>query len=424
MAGTGNCGGVKWPAQQVGIKPQSEVDAASTGEEFWFGTTDGTSPALSGVESNHLSKGVQSIGFDPTFETTPIFQLCQSELYELNEGLPEINISATKALDGYCPMYLQATQDADSPSLFGRQACKAALAIGIFPCDLDSTIGDPDHVVVFKESNVNSISYTFTVEGAFTEEVSWISNNMVWTDPVGGHPALQGSGCIPSAAFLAEQASIAFPGQCPTNDAVPRTKVNFTEDFIFDFSITTTDSNGAIEDPDTTILPPEVFGVNISGVNIDDAACIQNITVSADLNREDIKCLGRRGPKNRTITLPVPVNTSVEVVSDDGALVSATELGVCSGVQDTACVTDARCSTVGTNLPNRTIRIATCEGTRIYTGKRNKLSGISRSGGDTGGTNVSITYTFQTFNTMTVMHCHDCSPSGATWWADRANLLA
>ena len=64
---------------------------------------------------------------------------------------------------------------------------------------------------------------------------------------------------------------------------------------------------------------------------------------------------------------------------------------------------------------DRTIRVATCEGTRIYLGRKNKLSSVNYSGGDAGGGNVSVSYTFTTFNDFTVMHSGDPHSNGTTW---------
>jgi len=93
---------------------------------------------------------------------------------------------------------------------------------------------------------------------------------------------------------------------------------------------------------------------------------------------------------------------------------SATEEGVLGG--------GVQCATNGNTL-DRTIRIATCEGTRIYTGTKNKLTSVGGGGGDTGGGNMTNTYTYQTYSDMTVLHSGDPNGSGAAWWADRGTYL-
>jgi hypothetical protein len=84
--------------------------------------------------------------------------------------------------------------------------------------------------------------------------------------------------------------------------------------------------------------------------------------VSTDLNRETIDELGRKGPYHRTVGFPVEVTCEIEVTSSSGDLVSATEDGIYT--TGTACGDDLG------NLLDNTIRIATCEGTRIYLGQR------------------------------------------------------
>ena len=111
----------------------------------------------------------------------------------------------------------------------------------------------------------------------------------------------------------------------------------------------------------------------------------------------------------------VEVTTDIEVVSASGDMVSATEEGIFT--------TGTTCGDREGNLKNRTIRVATCEGTRVYTGVKNKLSSVNYTGGDTGGGNVSVTYTYTTFNDLTVMHEDDPNGSGSAWWAARDTYL-
>jgi len=407
-SGLPSCAAIKYVGQQFGIMSDCDVENRSG---FGYTCAD-------------VVRGVQSVTYDPTFETDPVFQLSQSEIYELREGIPSINISVSKALDGYATPYLYATKDARNPSLLGRAPTKCAPAIAIFPCDKDSAVGDPTSVVVWSGAQVDSVAYNFGVDNVFTEETTFRANDMIWYSQT-PHLAYSGScGCDTLAQFDNEVATISFTGCNAGNDQAPRGVVQFRENIIFAHDAPGSyDQNGALADPDTTILPPEIFGILCDGTN-DNDVCIQSIAISATLNREDINCLGSRSPKNRSITLPVSVETSIEVTSDQDAVISTTSYGVCpspTGFDD--CVDDARCSNVGVNLKNRTIRVATCDGLRVYTGIRNKLSSISRNGGDTGGTNVNVTYNFQTFNTLTVIHCQDPSPSGATWWASRDQYL-
>lgn len=403
MAGVDSCGGIKWPAQQFGIKP------ASGAANYAFTCA-------------HMVSGVQAVGMNANFDLEPVFQLTQSEIYELNEGLPQIEVTVNRALDGSCPTYLMASTDAPNPTLFGRTPCFSILGLAIFPCTVDSA-GDGglpfDAMVGISGAQVGSVGFTFGVDGFFTEDVTFLANNMIW-NASGNHPGYVGQTLQQS--FLDDAATLAFPGCNPTNDAVPEsnTGVAFREDLIFAFnSGLGLDLNGSVADPDSTILPADVRGITASGTNEDDVP-IQNITMNVDLNREEIYVLGKRGPRNRTVTLPVQVNTNIDVTTDEGHYVSAIEDGILVPTGSGTC-------TRANNLINRTVRIATCEGLRVYTGVRNKLTSVSRTGGDTGGGNVAVTYSFQTFNTFVVMHENDINVSGLpgndNWWANRSTYL-
>ena len=78
------------------------------------------------------------------------------------------------------------------------------------------------------------------------------------------------------------------------------------------------------------------------------------------------------------------------------------------------CGSEDACTGIVDNLSNQVIRVATCEGTRIYLGTKNKLASVNYGGGDAGGGNVSVTYSYTNFNDMTVMHPQDPS-TGIPW---------
>lgn len=391
MAGVSSCGGIKWPSQQFGIKRDGSYVFTCA----------------------HLVSGVQAVGMNANFSLEPIFHFTQSEIYELNEGLPQIEVTVNRVLDGSCPTYLMASTDAPNPTLFGRTPCFSTLGLAIFPCTLDSAEDTPTAIVGISGSQVSSVGYTFGVDGAFTEDVTFVANNMIWST-ASGNPAYRNESI--NATFIADSQTLAFPGCNPNNNMAPSPSVAFREDILFanptggGYGL---DLNSMSADPDITVLPPDIYGITVSGTN-PGSVPIQSISVSVDLNREEINILGQRGPRNRTITLPVQVNTNIDVTSDTDHYISAIEDGIVN--------VGGSCS-AARNLLNRTIRIATCEGLRVYTGIRNKLLSVSRTGGDTGGGNVSVTYSFQTYNTFVVLHDADLNASGTVWWNNRSTYL-
>ena len=168
---------------------------------------------------------------------------------------------------------------------------------------------------------------------------------------------------------------------------------------------------------DYTRLPTDIPGVDSSGwmsptANASNFAHVGNISVSTDLGREELFELGTRQPYARVVTFPIEVTCDIELVSASGDMVDALADG-CGG--------DTSCTGIVDNLSNQVIRIATCEGTRIFLGTKNKLASVNYGGGDAGGGNVAVTYSYTTFNDLTVMHPED--PSTGVEWANRSTYL-
>ena len=142
---------------------------------------------------------------------------------------------------------------------------------------------------------------------------------------------------------------------------------------------------------------------------------VANVTVSTDLGREELFELGTRQPYARVVTFPIEVTCAIEVLSLSGDMINAFSDG-CSTSSDP-------CVGITDNLSNERIRLATCEGTRIYLGEKNKLASVNYGGGDAGGGNVTATYNYTTFNDLTVIHPQDPNASGSAWWAAKADYL-
>ena len=131
----------------------------------------------------------------------------------------------------------------------------------------------------------------------------------------------------------------------------------------------------------------------MSGTNelsgADFGAHIQGIRHSANLGREQMFELGRKGSYHRYVTFPIEVTTEYEVMSLQGDNITALE--------------------DSDNLTNRTIMTKTREGLKIDCGTRNKLASVTHTGANAGqnGGNATNTYTYTTFNDFTVQHPQD-----------------
>lgn len=343
--------------------------------------------------------GAQSVGMTTTFNLEQVFELGQIEIYENIENTPDVEITLEKVLDGYPPIYLLATQDSAFPHLAGRSRSRPAVAVSIFPDDLESTgVGTgPLSQVTMSGMYMQNISYNIPVDGQMTESVTMVGNHKLW---------------VTNGVFT-------FLGAFDNNDAPLAISdsggVQTRENLLFSYAgepvaPNNRDSNSCVVCPSGTVLPTQVWGITSSGTNeLDNAdrARLQNISVSVDLGREPIFELGRRLPYHRFATFPVEVTCAIEIIATSGDMVSGTEDGVFGGG-------GGACNS-GTNLKNNTIKLATCDGTRINLRYNNKLTSVNEGGADAGGGNETVTYNFSNFNAMTVTHFNDPNATlGAT----------
>lgn len=363
-----------YAVKQVGIKP----DGATSFEEV---------------------HGAQSVGMTTTFSLEQVFEIGQIEIYENIENTPDVEITLEKVLDGYPPIYLLATQDSTAPHLAGRSRSRPIVAVSIFADDQESTgVGtNPLSQVTMSGMYMQNISYTIPVDGQMTESVTMVGNHKVWVTD-GNFSFLGAFGNDDSPLAISDSGGVQTRENLLFNyDGEPSAPNN-------------RDANSCVVCPSGTILPTQIWGITSSGTNdLDDPerARLQSINVSVDLGREPIFELGRRLPYHRFATFPVEVTCSIEVIATSGDMVSGTEEGVFGGGGG-AC-------NAGTNLTNNTIKLATCDGTRINLRYNNKLTSVNEGGGDAGGGNETVTYNFSNFNAMTVTHFNDPNTTlGAT----------
>lgn len=340
-----------------------------------------------GTSSFTAVHGLQSVGITTTFNLEQIFELGQISLYEDIENIPDVEVTLEKVLDGYPLCYHLATKGSASPTLSGRSAAETIVAMSIFSDVQDAASGTPLSEVQMSGMFVNSLTYTASVDGSITESATLVGNDKVWK----------------TAAF---DFTGAFDDTDQPQSIAGSGGVQRREDVIFEHhhtGVTQLDTNGSVavgtgvNDFKGSVLPQDIDGVSSSGTNDKDVggdfgAHLQTITVSTDLGREELFELGRRSPYFRFVNFPVEVTCEIEVISTRGDLVSATEEGVLGN---------------GNNLTERTIFLRFREGTTIDLGLKNKLSNTSHTGGDAGGGNVSVTYSYRNFNNMTVEASHD-----------------
>jgi len=401
--------------------------------------------------------GVQSAAVTTTFNLEQAFELGQLSIYENIEGIPDIEVSLTKVLDGYPLLYHLATNEIGptggesapynvdgtalptthphAPTLAGRSNAKCLVSLGIWPDTQDQAEGDFSTNMEASGMFCSSISYNFPLEDNFTEDVTVVGNNKAWRSNESAGVSFLGCADPPwvpydvVGAFDGSDVPKASGSNLPggwaaytNNDpqlVSQQGNVNRRENM--NFATSSSDLADITVGYDYVRIPNEIPGVDSAGwispraAGTSNEAHVQSITVSTDLGREELFELGTRQPYARIVTFPVEVTCDIEMLSLSGDMIQA--------LADGCSTSTAQCTAVTDNLTNQTIRVAACEGTRIFLGDKNKLASVNYGGGDAGGGNVTVTYSYTTFNDFTVLHPQDPNASGSGWWAVRSGYL-
>ena len=351
----------------------------------------GTAPAS--YSGNNMIHGVQSISTTTNFNLEQAFELGQLDIYENIEGLPDVEVTMQKVLDGYPLMYLLAStgvQGTNASGLIARSKVQCDLRLFVF----DESQSNISSASLSNEGKtqlycsgmyISNISYALPADGNSTEDITLVGNNKQW---------LTGTTSFSNNIFttfngLDEPLSLAGSGGVQRREDVLLHKC---------------------------ILPQSIQGVkknNLQGNGVADAPTdntplvhLQNITISTDFSREDILELGRKTPYYRPAAFPIEVTCEIEAISVSGDFINALENG------DPLLFSQPKSS--GNNVGDETIYIETRAGYAWNLGTKNKLSSVSYGGGDAGGGNVSCTYSYSNFNVLGVLQ------SGITGWGPNA----
>lgn len=336
--------------------------------------------------------GVQSVGINTSFNLEQAFELGQIAVYENVENLPEVEVTIEKLIDGNPLVYHMATSGGPSFDLISRSKRRAnvAMAIGSDENSAISGVGSPGapRVEIFMSGMfVNSLSYTFSSEGFATESVTLTGNHRTWSaltpfeDVVG--PLSNGLRAGPYAGLVGFT-----PGTIQT--ILPPGFARHGEDYPIGSGGITRREDVLME---SSVMPRSIFEVNktfapgVIGNNINPTtgrplAHISSISINCDLGRENILELGRKSPYFRSTTFPVEVTSEFEVITVSGDFVNFYE------TRDSS--------------PEQPIKVVLRNGTTFDLGSKNRLSSINYGGGDTGGGNLTITYSFTTYNELKI----------------------
>jgi hypothetical protein len=340
--------------------------------------------------------GLQSVGVTTNFNLEQAFELGQIQIYENIEGLPEVEVTMEKVLDGYPLIYECVTAGATGSTLVATSAERANIFLGIYDAASD-VVGKGSGIqaqVFISGCYINSISYSLPVDGNCTESITMVANDKTWTttaaNGVGASPLVDAT---VRPQFDADNDAI--------GDDIPRNNISAggfnggiqrRENVLMASSIVPASVIRAADADHTAVGSVSTSaGNNVSsGANI---AHIQSVNISTDFGREDINELGKRTPYFRAANFPIEVTCEIEVISTEGDWVQAYEAG------DPANIGTA---SEGSNTPEETIKFVLDDGTTFDLGSKNRLSSVSYGGGDAGGGNATMTFSYTTFNDLTV----------------------
>lgn len=334
--------------------------------------------------------GVQSVGINTSFNLEQAFELGQIAVYENVENLPEVEVTIEKVIDGNPLVYHLATQGSLGFDLISRTKRRAnvAMTIGSDENTAISGVGSPGapRVEIFMSGMfVNSLSYTFPSDGFATESVTLTGNHRVWTavtpfvDAIG--PLSNGlSASAGPVGFNAATIQSILPGGFSRhNEDYPPGLggISRREDVLMESSV----MPRSIYQVNSTLLPG-LPGNNYDPLTGRPRAHISSISINCDLGREDILELGRKSPYYKSTTFPVEVTSEFEVITVSGDFVNFYE--------------------TADSTPEQPIKVVLRNGTTFDLGSKNRLSSINYGGGDTGGGNLTITYSFTTYNELKI----------------------
>lgn len=306
------------------------------------------------VSTDQVARGVQSVGINTSFNLEQVFELGQIQIYENIEGLPDVEVTLEKVIDGRKLLWTLATAAAANPSsLSSRSKARCNLTLGIFSEDNDFVAGSTPPVEVYCSGMyVSNCSYNIPVDGNATESLTLVGNNKQWL----------------TTGQRLGNANLGFLNGADTPDTAGG-GIQRRENFLLT----------------TSRIPTSVHGVttNAAGGANNDFVHLQNISVSVDFGREDLLELGQKAPYYRAANFPIEVTCDIEVISVSGDFVSALE-------------------SADNNTTQEVIDIFLQNGMRINLGSGNRLSSVTYGGGDAGGGNVACTYSYSTFNDFAI----------------------
>lgn len=356
--------------------------------------TESLTTGFAGVSNKWVvPQGIQSVGFSTSVAFEPMFQLGQTEVYgRMESQSPQVECTISKAIDGTQPLYTTVNGGYDNannkaPAELASNAVE--IALGIYAESVPYASGNTQAAVYCSGMYVSNVQIQLPLDGVATEQLTLVGDTRKWldnTNPIAGNLGNNNT-------------ERGFIGSGTAASSYQR------------WTLDVTDSD----------LPLGVKDYPI-----------QSINVTMAIGREVIQELGTRGKYCRYATFPFEVTSEFEVIAgrhrtnadgvtgnDQAIVASGYDFKNYAGY---ACASDSvydiasndghpsPLGAAGVNngeidggYRDQEIKIKLCgkENTDylyIDLGKKNRVTSVNYAGGDTGGGNVTLTYSFQNYN--------------------------
>lgn len=293
--------------------------------------------------------GVQSVAINTNFALEQSFQLSRLAIYDNVQTDSQVEVTINKAFDGHPLIWTVFVDEAGTfvpYSLVGTANHRGNIRLHV-GLDIDENLVNEQMAIEMTGCYISSFNYTFPVDGNLTEEITFVGNHKNTLNPVG---------------------TFTLPDANPNTRVLRRQNVDVV--------------NSTFPD-----------GITVR------KARLQNISFNGDLGRESMYALGAFAPYHRYVNFPLEITVSFEFMQTgnpgggaylvgpdfDTDLVSSCE----APVSDSGPIVIVVCTEVTPDAYTFDLGTGT-------------LQSVSYSGGDTGGGNVTETWTYQVFNTLTI----------------------
>lgn len=265
--------------------------------------------------------GAQSVGITTSFDLEPVFQLGQITPVDIINLNPNVEITISRSLTDQN----ETIWDGDFLTNVGLADKTICIAMG---SDTSPVLATNTASIYCTGAGISGATYTFSVDGVFTEEISFVARHK------------QIGGCNISVS------------EDTTSKAKTRQYYN----------------GGA----------PSL---------VTSAGNLTSITISTSVGRENLFQLGQWSSYYSYANLPAEVTVEFEVNATSVDGVSWDTVNSCE-------------SPTGSAFDEQNIVLDICG--KTFTMNKCKLSNITYGGGDTGGGNATITFTYTTYNDLTI----------------------